>query len=59
MQPFIVGNVNTPVNRVQGTQVVGGNLLCTNVLTEASALLGLEMFATDLGKFSQVSFKRG
>lgn len=32
MQPFIVGKTNTPNNKTQGTNVVGGNLDCTRVL---------------------------
>lgn len=29
-QPFVVGDKNTPVNDVQGTEVIGGNDLCEN-----------------------------
>lgn len=32
VQPFIVGAKNTPLNRTQGTQVVGGNLLCSDAV---------------------------
>ncbi|HLY03071.1 MAG TPA: hypothetical protein VKR56_11340 [Candidatus Cybelea sp.] len=30
VQPFIVGTRNTPVNKVEGTAVVGGDLWCSN-----------------------------
>ena len=54
-QPFIAGKKNTPVNKTQGTDVVGGNLDCTNRFDEWAYTAGGNPTATLPGAPAQPS----